>query len=109
MGYLDDLVDLASGRLSPEESLERFAELERDKDASTRLETIIDLMHLSSEKQDNVFEKRNQAKESRWRSMLWRLEKSFRLRPVLYPLVGLLLILVGFELTFVFKIGRAHV
>ena len=101
-GSTDSLVDLALGRLSAEESLQKFVALEKDRAASARLETIVDLMFLASEKQDNIFEGRNQAKTPRWSLMLWKLEEFFRMRPVLYPLVGLLLLLIGLGVTFLY-------
>ena len=81
----NDLVDLAMGRLSPEDSLKAFEELERTHDVSKDLDVIVDLIHLASDPRENVFSSSDRLRSPWWRFVaLWIRERS-AIHPILYP------------------------
>jgi hypothetical protein len=100
---LEQLIDLASGRLSPEESLTIFHEIGSNEVASCRLETIIDLMQLASERTENIFEGDKSGRVSLWRLLLWRIEELVGMHPVLSPLASLTIFFMGFVCVFAYS------
>jgi hypothetical protein len=89
------LVDLATGKLPPEEGLLAFEEIERRKDQSESLELSVQLVNLASARTGNVFRDPVPEKTSVWLRIVWRMEEICERKPMLYPLGAFCLLAIA--------------
>jgi hypothetical protein len=89
------VVDMACGRLTPDESLHMLEEVERNPETSAAFETAVDLVNLSSEGEENIFRDADDGGKSLWRAMTWWVMDRCEIHPVLYPVGGLFLLLMS--------------
>jgi hypothetical protein len=89
------IVDMACGRLTPEESLALLDDIERNPDLSAELDTAVDLVNFSSDARETIFRESKVTRESFWRKIAWWIMDQCDVRPILYPVGGLLLLLAS--------------
>ena len=66
-----NVVDLACGRLTPEESLALLDEVERNPALSAELDTAVELVNMAADPGEAVFRESNDVRESFWRRVAW--------------------------------------
>jgi hypothetical protein len=89
----DRLVDMSMGKLSPQESLDLFVEIERSEEQSKRLDVVAQIVDLAvSPGDDNVLRFSPLHRGSLLNRLAWRIGETFERRPLLYPLAGLFLL-----------------
>ena len=91
---INTIVDMAQGRLTPEESLQILEGIDRDEATSADLELVVDIINLASESGGNVFRAGERTGLSWWRRLALWLSRIFENDRVLHPVGVVSVVLV---------------